>query len=229
MSLEKLKNPIWYSLTTEHKKLALGDQVKKYPSDMALFAAVKKPEDFDEKQLKGLMDPAEKAIFVGEIPKFSNDWEVVKNTHVTQMICRKPVLVPKAQWEIRELKADDVPQMIELTNKVFPEYFRPNSLALGPYLGIFEKKTLIAMVGIRMRIPGFEEVSTLCTHPDFGGKGLGRYIFSSLTMKCFEQKLIPFGHVVEPNEKAVGMYENFGWSVHQRLPMLVVRLKEDKK
>ncbi len=226
MSLEKLKNPIWYSLVSDHKSLALGEQVKKYPSDMAFFTAVENKETFDERELQNLLSENEKAIFVGEIPQLSQKWEVLKETYVTQMICEKKVEVPEADWEIKLLTTDDIPQMIELTNKVFPEYFRPNSMALGPYIGIFQEDLLIAMVGIRMRIPGFEEVSTLCTHPDFSGKGLGRYIFSYLTKRCMDKNLLPFGHVVEPNDPAVAMYKRFGWSVHQRLPMLVVRRKE---
>jgi len=47
-------------------------------------------------------------------------------------------------------------------------------MELGRYFGVIENGRLAAMAGERMGMPGFREVSAVCTHPDFLGRGLAQ-------------------------------------------------------
>jgi hypothetical protein len=61
------------------------------------------------------------------------------------------------------------------------------ALSLGDFWGIKIGGRLIAMAGERMKQPGYTELSGVCTHPDFRGKGLGgRFRFTSRTRSSRE-------------------------------------------
>jgi predicted GNAT family acetyltransferase len=42
---------------------------------------------------------------------------------------------------------------------------------MGSFIGIRIDGRLVAMAGERMRFPGYTELSGVCTHPDFRGRG----------------------------------------------------------
>ena len=52
-----------------------------------------------------------------------------------------------------------------------PGPFRPRTIELGGYVGIFHDSKLVAMAGQRLRPPGYCEVSAVCTHPDARRRG----------------------------------------------------------
>ena len=49
--------------------------------------------------------------------------------------------------------------MLALTDLVFPGFFRPRTLEMGSYLGIYDGPRLAAMAGERMRLDGYQELS----------------------------------------------------------------------
>ena len=49
---------------------------------------------------------------------------------------------------------------------------------MGQYLGIFDGDRLVAMAGERMTLAGFVEVSAVCTHPDYRGRGYAKQLVS---------------------------------------------------
>ena len=73
--------------------------------------------------------------------------------------------------ENRALGLHESPEMIELTTLTKPGPFGPRTHELGTYIGIRDGARLAAMAGERLKVPGFTEISAVCTHPDFLGKG----------------------------------------------------------
>ena len=73
---------------------------------------------------------------------------------VLQMICntRAPD-VPGPP--VTTMTAAEAPDMIALTDLVFPGFFRPRTLEMGSYLGIYDGLRLAAMAGERMRLDGY--------------------------------------------------------------------------
>ena len=51
---------------------------------------------------------------------------------------------------------------------------RERTLALGRYFGIYVDGRLAAMAGERLATECFQELSAICTHPDFLGRGYAR-------------------------------------------------------
>ena len=109
--------------------------------------------------------------------------------------------------------------MLELTALVFPGFFRPRTLEMGEYLGIYHGSRLAAMAGERMRLDGFQELSAVCTHPDYTGRGYAQRLLSLLCRRAFERGFTPFLHVYADNARAIGVYRRLGFEDRKLLPL----------
>ena len=113
---------------------------------------------------------------------------------------------------IRPLAAADVPAMIHLTDVAFPTFFRPRTHTLGDYFGIHHDGELVAMAGERIALPGFREISALCTHPAHTGKGYAAHLLHHLMRHHAAQGLKSFLHVSGSNSRAIALYERLGFT-----------------
>ena len=116
----------------------------------------------------------------------------------------------------------DRPAMRELTRIAFPDFFRERTPELGAYLGIFAGERLIAMAGERMALPGLQEISGVCTHPDFAGRGHARRLTRALMIRQRRRGVDSFLHVSEGNEGARRLYDSMGFEARASLLMCKV-------
>lgn len=63
---------------------------------------------------------------------------------------------------------------------------------------------LVGMAGQRMRVPGFGELSGLCTHPEFQGHGLGTLLFGFVAGEISAGDETVFLHAYASLYKALG-------------------------
>ena len=82
--------------------------------------------------------------------------------------------------------------MVALTDLVFPGFFRPRTLEMGSYFGIYDGSRLAAMAGERMRLDGYQELSAVCTHPDYTGRGYAQRLLGD----ALQLRLRPRLHAV---------------------------------
>ena len=113
-----------------------------------------------------------------------------------------------------DLQRDDV---LALTALVYPHYFRPRTMEMGRYFGIYEGDRLAAMIGERMGSTTAREISAVCTHPDFNGRGYARRLMAFLTNDLIARGLQPFLHVSHENTRAKAMYERQGFRVRRNI------------
>jgi predicted GNAT family acetyltransferase len=116
-----------------------------------------------------------------------------------------------ADPQIIELGAKDAADMVDLTELTKPGPFTKRTHELGTYLGIRREGRLIAMAGERLKVPGFTEVSAVCTHPEHTGKGYARLLMMEVMRRIFDRGETPFLHVRESNVRAIGIYERMGF------------------
>jgi len=81
---------------------------------------------------------------------------------------------------------------------------------------------LIAMAGERMALPGLQEISGVCTHPDFAGRGYARKLTRALLSRHRRRGVRSFLHVSEGNAGARRLYESMGFLVRASLAMFKV-------
>jgi predicted GNAT family acetyltransferase len=132
--------------------------------------------------------------------------------------------VPSAAT-LRALTAADSPAMVELASLTEPGPFREGTHELGGFYGIFEGDRLLSMAGQRMRVPGYVEVSAVCTHPDARGRGYARTLMLRVMADIRGEGLTPFLHSWAFNEAAIRVYKDLGFVL--RHSMYVAALRND--
>lgn len=215
-----LDNPIWESLKTRQQGFALGDdRARRYPANMAPFAAVPEAGARVDDELRALIAPGESVYFVGVAPPRPADFNVIAESVVIQMLSTRRIQMPLEPSSWRTLTNADRPAMFNLTAMVFPGFFRERTNAMGRYLGISLDGRLAAMAGERMATDAYIEVSAVCTHPKFVGRGYGAALVGMLVNDIFDRGLTPCLHVGEHNSRAIRLYERLGFVERARLDM----------
>ena len=119
--------------------------------------------------------------------------------------------------EAIELTGGHRADVLELTALVYPHYFRPRTMAMGRYFGIFQGKRLAAMIGERLGTDAHTELSAICTHPDFLGRGYARRLIALLGNDNLARGRLPFLHVSLENSRALELYERIGYRHRPRI------------
>ena len=218
MSPHTLDNPIWRSLTTPHGPLAItAEGAAKYQPEIAPFAAVSDESGHDSTQLISLVEDSESVYLVGVAPVPPAGWSLDQKPSVSQMVCRSsPPEIPGPP--VTAMSTTHRDDMFALTALVFPGFFRPRTLEMECYLGIHDGASLVAMAGERMRLDGYQEISAVCTHPDYVGRGYAQRLVSLLCRAAFGRGFTPFLHVYHDNVRAIGVYRRLGFSERASLP-----------
>ncbi len=140
-----------------------------------------------------------------------------------QMACTEPV-IEGIELLGRELEGTDNQQMYDLARLTDPGPFELNTWRMGRYFGVdgtelqAGRTDIVAMAGERFRLPGWVEISGVCSHPDTRGKGYAKSMVAQVMQGIFENDLAAFLHVRKgsPSEaSAVALYERLGFYHHQ--------------
>ncbi len=226
MSEQLLDNPIWSSLVSRHRHLALGDEhIARYPAQIAPFLGVAGEGRGGEATLRALVPEGDTALVLGQAPALGAGWELSHLADLAQMICRAPLAedAVAAALPVVELGPAQREDVLALTALVYPHYFRPDTLALGRYVGLYEDGRLAAMAGERMGMDGYTELSAICTHPDFLGRGHARRLLRLLANDNHARGRVPFLHVSHQNPRAVELYLRNGFELRRDIPFWSLR------
>jgi ribosomal protein S18 acetylase RimI-like enzyme len=206
-----LDNPVWQSLKRRHQHFAHAhDGVARYPADVAPFLAVDPARTDHLHSLAALVDPGESVLIVGPAPVVDAGWQLELLEPIAQMVCDHRI-APAPGAGFIELEAQHRTDLLELTALVYPHYFRPRTPDMGRYIGIYDGSRLAAMAGERMGFDGHQEISAVCTHPDYLGRGLAQRLVTELTNASHDAGKLPFLHVSNRNVRAKALYERLGY------------------
>lgn len=162
------------------------------------------------------------AYFVGICPRsFPDGWRVASHSNIFQLFPTGDISEEGEDAGV-ELGQSDRAAMRELTQIAFPDFFRDRTAELGVYLGIYDGKRLIAMAGERLALAGWQEISGVCTHPDFAGRGHARRLTRALLSRQRRRGVGSFLHVSEGNSGARRLYGSMGFTVRASLEMCKV-------
>ena len=227
-----LDNPIWNSLLTDHRSIAVGDEhARLYPSEIGPLTGVPDQSPASYQALHSLTGPGGVlALFFQDPPSPSNGWKLLRGGQLSQMIwhglnpndIESPRMAGPAP---KRLSPPDVPEMLALTKLTDPGPFRKRTIELGNYYGIFEAGKLVAMAGERMSLSGFIEVSAVCTHPDVRGRGFARKVILTVMRDIRRRGRTPFLHVLSENRSAIRLYESLGFEQRRTLHLAVLKNK----
>ena len=211
-----LDNPFFAALDSIHRDLALrGGEVVRYPADMAPFLGVARADAEIGEAFDALVPAGDEVLMLGIVPaRMPGNWRLEPFADLAQMVREQPLAVVDGPdiVELDERHRDDV---LVLTALVYPHYFRPRTMELGRYFGIYQDGRLAAMIGERLGTDAQQEISAVCTHPDFNGRGYARRLIALLSNDNLERGRLPFLHVSHQNHRAKQLYEQLGYS-HRR-------------
>jgi ribosomal protein S18 acetylase RimI-like enzyme len=220
--LESLDNPIWFALTTEHRSLARSHGfARRYLPDVSPLAALLHPTNDAFGDLQRLISPGERvALFTASPLDVPGGWLVDRSRWIDQMICEvslePPHLSPVA------LGTTDVPEMLALAAATEPGPFLPQTILMGRYFGMRASDgRLVAMAGERLQSPAFAEISAVCTHPEFRGRGYARALVTFLTAQILAAGKTPFLHVKSENGAKV-VYHKIGFRLRVAMYVTVI-------
>jgi ribosomal protein S18 acetylase RimI-like enzyme len=213
-----LDRPIWSALTTSQKHLAEGGpRALRYPVDMTPFADMVDMSEASFAALRDLLPGSQiAALFTPEPVDVPAGFKVVLAETGEQMI-GSPADSALRDAEIVTLGASDVPAMIALTELTKPGPFAPRAHELGTFLGIRAGGELVAMTGERMKPGKFVEMTAVCVHPDYRGRGYAQALLAAVARRIEARGEIPFLHVFSSNTSAIALYQRQGMRIRRRL------------
>jgi len=141
-------------------------------------------------------------------------WRVVASFEVVQMTAGRALGEPGG--EFLALGDDDVPEMLDLTRRTNPGPFLPRTIEMGDYIGVRDGGELVAMAGERFHVPGWTEISAVCTAPTHRGQGLATRLLRAVAAGIEARGEGVFLHVVATNTGAIRLYEALGFSIRGR-------------
>ena len=223
-----LDNMIWNAITTGNNDIAIvnGD-VGCYLPDIAPFAGMKFFNDINLKKLYEFI-PANRSVAISSLNKMDHDesrWKLLQPMDVTQMVYEHSVKIftTKNSSLIVPLSEEYVPQMMELTALTRPGPFLQQTISFKNYFGIFIEGRLAAMTGQRMHPKPYMEVSAVCTHPDFRGRGYAKGLMLHVMKIILDNSFTPFLHVLSDNNNAIELYKTIGFRTRKQIFVDMIR------
>ncbi len=212
----QLDNPVWYALSESHHVFCEGyKHTKFYQPDYCPFGSFKNIIGI-KNEIDNYSTIVNSFFIVGEKPALSNKIHLNK-----ELVCLQMVLNDKIEIQINEkiipITNEHAESLFQLVNLVQPGYFKPKTMQLGSYFGIFKNEELIAVAGERMKMNLFTEVSAIVTHPNYTGQGYAKQLIAHTVNNIFAQNKIPFLHVLENNVAAITLYKKLGFTTRRKI------------
>jgi ribosomal protein S18 acetylase RimI-like enzyme len=213
-----LDNAVWHSLAHAHQEFAEREgQAARYDPDVSIFGGLGDDTAAGWRDLAAVVGSSGIAVlFRAEMPQLPAGWTRLHGGRGHQMVLRElaAVDIPAAA---RALGPEDVGEMLALVELTQPGPFGVRTIELGGYVGVFDGDRLVAMAGQRLAPPGFCEVSAVCTHPDFRGRGLGAGLTALVAGAILERGERPFLHHASDNHAARRVYEALGFEFRRQV------------
>jgi ribosomal protein S18 acetylase RimI-like enzyme len=223
-AMHPLDNPIWQALTTSQAHFAeTHNMARRFPPEVTSLAGVMEPTPEGYDSLARLLVAGEApALVLSAPPEPPAGWTIIDVVPLLQMIHESCEMSSSASGLI-ELTEADAPAMLALAELTKPGPFGRRTHELGAYIGVRRAGSLVAMAGERLRIPGWTEISAVCTHPDYSGQGYARALVARLIEQIRQRGEQPFLHVRPENERAIALYQRLGFRDRQRFHLALIR------
>lgn len=218
-----LDRPVWASLLHAPQLAEGGDLARRYRRDVHLFASARDDDGASLAALAGLVEGGE-SIFVLQVPSIEvpPGLQAVRRAQGVQMLAMRPVAPLDGEESVLALTDEDGPEMLALAQLTEPGPFLARTHTMGRFFGVRIQGRLAAMAGERMHFAGATEVSGVCTHPDFRGRGLARRLSSVVAHAIQKRGDQAFLHAWVSNHAAIALYESLGFQTRTQVQVAVL-------
>ena len=212
-----LDNPAWAALNGPHARFAErhGRAGRYQPDVCPMVALPDHPTPADWADAATLVGPGGSLFLPVVTAAAPPGWGVRMQMPGVQIVHMSANTHPDA--DVCELTPSDVPEMLDLVKRTDPGPFRQRTIELGTYLGIRHDGRLIAMAGERLHVPGYTEISAVCTDPAFQGHGFASRLIRAVAQRIRRRGEVPFLHAAATNTHAIALYEHLGFSLRREV------------
>ena len=213
-----LDNQIWHALIGAQTELGLAfGEVRLFRPEIAPAVGMARITAANLSTLAAAI-PIDATVITHSVEPIVStaELEVVDCHPLLQMVANRLVPV-ELTVALKELGPADLPAMKRLVDAAQPGPLLPGAFALGRFVGIAAGDDLAAIAGDRLRPPGFGELCTVCSHPDFRGRGYARMVVSAIAQGIVERGDTPYLMVMPENTPAVRLYESLGFEPRRLL------------
>lgn len=220
-----LRNPVYHSLVSVDRHLGFSTgKVAAFDEGVSPFAGFEEGYTNGFADLHGLL-PAGRTILHATPSSFTPPqlWKLTASIEGIQFLYEGAAPPLPATFSPTLLTTADVPQMMALAALTRPGPFGPRTIEFGHYYGVFHGDQLVAMTGQRMHVEQYTEISAVCTHPDFLGKGYASALVQHAVALILQQGKIPFLHVRADNPRAIAVYQRLGFAVQGAMNFYVLQ------
>lgn len=218
-----LDRTVWNALHSRQSGIALGDPARavRYQPEYGMFAAAADASPEALEALAALVTPdgvAQVEAELGPLPPGC----VSRSDALCHQMVLEHLHAPSSEHDFVPLTEADAPEMRALAELTRPGPFFSRTHQLGDFVGVKIDGRLVAMSGERMKVPGFTEVSAVCTHPDFRGRGYAGALMSHVASKILARGKTPFLHSYAANTGAIALYEALGFRFRAAVTLRVL-------
>lgn len=215
-SYKKLDNPVWHSLSENHRGFSVDyTDIKFYHPDYCPFGGFETGKSVAN-HINDYATLVDNFFIIGDKPELSTQLALKK-----ELVCLQMIIANKIDVAIKEhivaLTAEHRDALFQLVNLVQPGYFKKKTALLGNYFGIYKNDELVAVAGERMKMNDFIEVSAIVTHPLHTGQGYARQLIAHTVNNIFNQHIKPYLHVLEDNAGAITIYKKLGFTTRRKI------------
>jgi len=218
-----LDNIMWNCLSGPHAKFAAGSgDVRRYAPGFSPIVGCRDPQRPDFAALTNYCSVGDSFyvdIWSGTPPA---DWQITREATMFKMVWDAAMPSQDPAPDAALLRPEQAGEALELAKLTNPGPFGIRTPELGEYFGYFEDGRLIAMAGERLCVGDLHEVSGICTHPDYQGRGLAKKLTLKLVRRQMQRGKTPFLHVMSHNTSARALYEKLGFRNYRETVVRVV-------
>ncbi|MFT3723840.1 MAG: GNAT family N-acetyltransferase [Hyphomonadaceae bacterium] len=218
-----LDKPIWSALETRQAAFRSDDGIaRRFPVDVSPFVAARDGSPEAVAGLLKLIPNGDDVSFLEVAPP-----KAPAGVTGTEAMCFQMTVTAFARTArdvgAQPLGEEDAAEMLELALLTRPGPFRKRTHTLGRFIGVHEGGKLVAMAGERLCVPGYREISAVCTRPDWQGRGLGGALLQQVGERIMREGDTPFLHTYTHNAPAVALYTKLGFGVRAEIVHAVWR------
>jgi ribosomal protein S18 acetylase RimI-like enzyme len=220
--MHPLDNPTWHALSTLQSNFAItAEHAQRFRPEICVHGAF--PDELAQSPTAeawaSLASLGREPVSLFSLRPLTPPavWAITRSVELVEMVQesggdRSTEAESEHAAAIVELSPADLPQMSSLYEATRPgRKLYQRLMELGGFVGIKRGDLLVSMACLRLHLPAYREISTVCTLPGHTGRGYATAVVGELARRSSNAGKQAFLGVSTTNARAYAIYERLGF------------------